>query len=48
MKLAIQNLLHEHTRFAVSLIGVASAVLLMVFQGSLLLGFRAVCLAGSR
>lgn len=39
MKLAWQNLLHDRTRFAVTVAGIAFAVCLMVFQGGLLAGF---------
>jgi len=39
MSLALQNLLHDRTRFLVTAIGVAFAVFLMIFQGSLLVGF---------
>lgn len=39
MNLAFQNLLHDRTRFLVTSLGVAFAVFLMIFQGSLLIGF---------
>src|SRR3981189_2559632 len=39
MSLAFQNLLHDRTRFLVTALGVAFAVFLMIFQGSLLIGF---------
>jgi putative ABC transport system permease protein len=39
MSLAFQNLLHDRTRFLVTALGVAFAVFLMIFQGSLLVGF---------
>ena len=39
MKLAWQNILHDKVRFLVTVLGIAFAVLLMVFQGSLLFGF---------
>jgi putative ABC transport system permease protein len=39
MSLAFQNLLHDRTRFMITALGVAFAVFLMVFQGSLLVGF---------
>jgi putative ABC transport system permease protein len=39
MSLALQNLLHDRTRFLVTTLGVAFAVFLMIFQGSLLIGF---------
>ena len=39
MSLAFQNLLHDRTRFLVTTLGVAFAVFLMIFQGSLLIGF---------
>jgi putative ABC transport system permease protein len=39
MKLALRNLLHDKTRLAVTSLGVAFAVFLMIFQGSLLIGF---------
>ena len=39
MSLALQNLLHDRTRFLVTAMGVAFAVFLMIFQGSLLVGF---------
>jgi putative ABC transport system permease protein len=39
MKLAWQNIVHDRGRFSVTVLGVSFAVLLMVFQGSLLAGF---------
>src|SRR5215471_16119173 len=39
MKLAWRNLINDRLRFAVTIIGIAFAVFLMVFQGSLLTGF---------
>jgi putative ABC transport system permease protein len=39
MNLAFQNLLHDRVRFLVTALGVAFAVFLMIFQGSLLVGF---------
>lgn len=39
MKLALQNILHDRGRFSVTILGVSFAVFLMVFQGSLLVGF---------
>src|SRR5712664_1647683 len=39
MKLAWQNIIHYRARFSVSVLGVSFAVFLMVFQGSLLVGF---------
>src|SRR5262245_2447866 len=39
MTLAYRNLLHDRTRFAVTVVGIAFAVFLMIFQGSLLAGF---------
>jgi putative ABC transport system permease protein len=39
MRLALRNLLHDRTRFVVTALGVAFAVFLMIFQGSLLMGF---------
>jgi putative ABC transport system permease protein len=39
MSLAFKNLLHDRTRFVVTALGVAFAVFLMIFQGSLLIGF---------
>jgi len=39
MSLAFQNILHDRTRFLVTALGVAFAVFLMIFQGSLLIGF---------
>jgi hypothetical protein len=38
MRLALSNLLHDRTRFAVTVIGITFAVFLMVFR-SLLAGF---------
>lgn len=39
MRLAWRNLLHDRTRLAVTVAGIAFAVFLMVFEGSLLAGF---------
>ncbi len=39
MKLAWQNILHDRARFLATLLGVSFAAFLMVFQGSLLVGF---------
>lgn len=39
MRLACRNLCHDRLRFGVTIVGVAFAVALMVFQGSLLAGF---------
>ncbi len=39
MKLAWYNLIHDRMRFLVTIIGIAFAVFLMVFEGSLLTGF---------
>ena len=39
MKLAWQNIIHDRVRFLCSVLGVSFAVVLMVFQGSLLVGF---------
>src|SRR5260370_39870857 len=39
MKLAWQNIVHDRSRFSVTVLGVSFAVFLMVFQGSLLVGF---------
>jgi putative ABC transport system permease protein len=39
MWLAWRNLNHDRFRFAVTVVGIAFAVLLMIFQGSLLVGF---------
>jgi putative ABC transport system permease protein len=39
MRLAWRNLSHDRLRFAVTVIGIVFAVFLMVFQGSLLVGF---------
>lgn len=39
MRLALNNLLHDRIRFAVTVIGITFAVFLMVFQGSLIAGF---------
>ena len=39
MSLAFRNLLHDRVRFLVTALGVAFAVFLMIFQGSLLIGF---------
>src|SRR6202045_1504140 len=40
MKLAWQNIVHDRARFLATVVGVSFAVFLMVFQGSLLVGFR--------
>ena len=39
MKLAWQNIIHDRLRFSVTVLGVCFAVFLMIFQGSLLVGF---------
>jgi putative ABC transport system permease protein len=39
MRLAWQNIVHDRSRFSVTVLGVSFAVFLMVFQGSLLAGF---------
>jgi putative ABC transport system permease protein len=39
MKLAFQNILYDRVRFTATVLGIAFAVCLMVFQGSLLTGF---------
>jgi putative ABC transport system permease protein len=39
MKLAWQNIIHDRARFLVTILGVSFAAFLMVFQGSLLMGF---------
>src|SRR5260221_8640482 len=39
MKLAWQNIIHDRARFSVTVLGVAFAVFVMAFQGSLLAGF---------
>jgi putative ABC transport system permease protein len=39
MRLALANLLHDRTRLAVTVAGIAFSTFLMLFQGSLLLGF---------
>lgn len=39
MRLALANLLHDRTRFAVTVAGIAFSSFLMIFQGSLLAGF---------
>src|SRR6267154_4661564 len=39
MKLAWQNIFHDRARFLATVLGVSFAVFLMVFQGSLLVGF---------
>jgi len=39
MRLAWTNIAHDKTRFAVAVLGITGAVFLMVFQGSILLGF---------
>ena len=45
MRLAWKNIIHDRGRFSVTVLGVSFAVFLMVFQGSLLMGFL---LAASR
>ncbi len=39
MRLAWKNILHDRVRFLATVVGIAFAVFLMVFQGSLLFGF---------
>jgi putative ABC transport system permease protein len=39
VRLALRNLLHDRARLAVTSLGVAFSVFLMIFQGSLLIGF---------
>lgn len=39
MKLAWKNLSHDRLRFSVTVVGIVFAVFLMIFQGSLLVGF---------
>ena len=39
MRLAWKNILHDRVRFAITVFGIAFAIFLMVFQGSLLAGF---------
>ncbi len=39
MKLAWHNIAHDRVRFAATVLGIAFAVFLMIFQGSLLFGF---------
>lgn len=39
MRLAWNNIAYDRTRFLVTVLGIAAAVFLMVFQGSILLGF---------
>ena len=39
MRLAWRNLSHDRMRFVVTIIGIAFATFLMVFQGSLFTGF---------
>src|SRR5271154_1195967 len=39
MRLAWTNIAHDKTRFFVAVLGIAGAVFLMVFQGSILMGF---------
>jgi putative ABC transport system permease protein len=39
MRLAWKNILHDRVRFLATIVGIAFAVFLMVFQGSLLFGF---------
>src|ERR1700676_2244827 len=39
MRLAWKNIVHDRVRFATTVFGIAFAIFLMVFQGSLLAGF---------
>jgi putative ABC transport system permease protein len=39
MRLALQNILHDRARFSATVLGVSFAAFLMLFQGSLLIGF---------
>ena len=39
MRLAWHNITHDRMRFAVTVLGITCAVVLMIFQGSMLLGF---------
>src|ERR1700735_2733760 len=39
MRLAWYNITHDRMRFAVTVLGITCAVFLMIFQGSILLGF---------
>jgi putative ABC transport system permease protein len=39
MRLALHNVVHERTRFLITVLGIACAILLMIVQGSILLGF---------
>jgi putative ABC transport system permease protein len=39
MRLAWSNITHDRVRFAVTVLGISCAVFLMIFQGSILLGF---------
>jgi putative ABC transport system permease protein len=39
MRLAWYNIAHDRTRFLVTVLGITCAVVLMIFQGSILLGF---------
>jgi putative ABC transport system permease protein len=39
MRLAWHNITHDRIRFAITVVGIACAVFLMIFQGSMLLGF---------
>jgi hypothetical protein len=39
MRLAWYNIAHDRTRFLVTVLGITCAVFLMIFQGSILLGF---------
>ena len=39
MRLALQNVLHDRARFSATVLGVSFATFLMLFQGSLLVGF---------
>ena len=40
MRLAWHNIAHDRTRFLVTILGITCATLLMIVQGSILLGFR--------
>ena len=39
MRLAWHNIAHDRTRFLVTILGITCATLLMIVQGSILLGF---------
>lgn len=39
MRLALQNILHDRARFSATVLGVSFAAFLMLFQGSLVIGF---------